>query len=98
MDLEQTATFQYKISGTPGKVPFELFLYEDRLVCIDTFRCNNKTFLYKDIKKVRVQNNQKGWPKFLTISLKKGTWIVYDLGYCRAGEAIKDYIEPRLSV
>ncbi len=86
----------FTIVATPGKLPYELLVYEDKLVCVSSFRGNRKTFLFSDIKRISLQKDEKGWPRHLSIFLKDDTHERYDLGYSKAGEQILAFIEPRL--
>lgn len=87
------------IPGANAKMPFELLIFEDSLVCTTfwTFKSKKTTTLFKDIKRVRVHKSETGWPKFLMIFLKNGTNDSYDLGYSKIGPQIQQYIESRLS-
>jgi len=95
---ELTPVMEYRIPGANAKMPFELVVYEDRLVCITswTFKTKTDTYLFKDIKRVNIQKNESGWPKYLSIFLRDGKHVTFDLGYSKAGIEIQEYIEANI--
>lgn len=96
---DQKPILSCNIPGANAKMPFELLLFEDSIVCTTfwTFKSKKTTTLFKDIKRVRVHKNETGWPKFLMIFLKNGTNESYDMGYSKIGLEIQQYIEPKLT-
>lgn len=96
---DKSPILSFKIPGSAARMPIELNIFEDYIECITfwTFKSKRLKSLYADIKRLTIQNNETGWPRYLVIFKKDGKNETFDLGFSKSGEEIKSYIESKIN-